>query len=171
MGHLFLDRVLFVLFCQEGEMLLEAIKNQLSLLEHEKEHNIYMINSALNKMVRDGYVIEHINDASEKTLNKVTREYKLSTFQISFDGIYFFNSGGYEAQQEMIQKREIENGRIAVEQARQMKVQANQQRQILFLNWVLCVVGFFAALESIANIFAFYGIKFVDLPKYVLWFS
>ena len=107
-------------------------------------------NSALLKLVKDGYV----NQNSENTTDQIFNTPRTNNYYyISFEGKFFINNGGYATKNSENLKKEIEYENIQTEQRKQASALVRLNRWLVFGAIVV-------AIDSVLNILNFFGVYF-----------
>lgn len=104
----------------------------------------YTLEVALLKLAKDEYVIE-----TNKDINNPQK----SHYHISFEGMFFIKNGGYGQALLEVQRKENEYDDLKTEQKK-------QAISLLRLNRWLVFGAIVVAIDSILNIFHFFGVYF-----------
>jgi hypothetical protein len=106
--------------------------------------------SALLKLVKDGYVNENSENTTDRIFNTPRTNY---FYNISFEGMFFINNGGYAKQNAETLKKETEYENVQAEQRKQASALVRLNRWLVFGAIVV-------AIDSILNILHFFGVYF-----------
>ncbi len=141
-----LKYLLITEYCEFAYMKNDANKNSEFLKDVENS----TFHSALLKLVKDGYV----NESSENTTDQIFNTPRTNYFyNISFEGMFFINNGGYAKQNAENLKKETEYENIRTEQRKQASALVRLNRWLVFGAIVV-------AIDSILNILHFFGVYF-----------
>ena len=122
------------------------IKNKSVIL---KDINSKMLHSALLKLVKDDYVFENYRNIGSLSGY---------TYNISFEGIFFINNGGYEKEHQNNQKTEIESAEMKKRQFLLEEKHSSIQFQLLVLTWVIAIGTSVAAIYYLLEVLKFLGV-------------
>lgn len=115
-----------------------------------KDIDNYTFNSALLKLVKDGYVNQNSENTTDPIFNSPrTNHY----YYISFEGMFFIKNGGYHQALLETQRKENAYADLQTEQRRQSASLVTLNRWIVFGAIVV-------AIDSILNILHFFGVYF-----------
>jgi hypothetical protein len=128
----------------------DKLKNEFS---QEVENNT--LASAFDKLVKDGYV--NVNEQT-RGINMNKTPYVVECYNISFEGIFFINNGGYEKEHENNQKAEIESAELKRRQFLLEEKHSSIQGQIVFLTLVIAIGTLIPAVYYIIEILEFFGV-------------
>ncbi len=115
-----------------------------------KDIDNFIFKSALLKLVKDGYVIKYIENTTDKIFNTPQIN---NYYDISFEGLFFINNGGYEKQNAENLKKETEYENIQIEQRKQAS-------DLVRLNRWLVFGAIVVAIDSVLNILHFFCVYF-----------
>ncbi|MEO8254574.1 MAG: hypothetical protein ABI554_09330 [Flavobacterium sp.] len=106
--------------------------------------------SALLKLVKDGYVNQDSENATDRIFNtpKVNHYYN-----ISFEGMFFIKKGGYH--QAFLETQRKENAYVDLQNE-----QRRQSASLVMLNRWVVFGAIVVAIDSILNILHFFGVYF-----------
>ena len=129
---------------------------------NEKDHYFLKYNddffkSAINKLIKDGYLTLGTN----VSINFVSKNKIAGLCNITFEGILFIKSGGYQNYYSEIQRKENAYDDLQTEQRKQSIALVNLNRWLVF-------GAIIVAIDSILNILNFFGISFCFLKSLLL---
>lgn len=128
-------------------------ENLKSAFSHKVENNT--LESAFVKLVKDGYV--NVNEQT-RGMNMNKTPYVVECYNISFEGIFFINNGGYEKEHQNNQKAEIESAELKKRQFLLEEKHSSIQGQIVFLTLVIAIGTLIPAVYYIIEILKFFGV-------------
>lgn len=122
------------------------VKNKSAFLKDIDDKILY---SALLKLVKDDYVYEDFQKIGSLSGN---------VYNISFEGIFFINNGGYEKEHQNNQKAEIESAELKKRQFLLEEKHSSIQGQIVFLTLIIAIGTLIPAVYYIIEILKFFGV-------------
>lgn len=123
--------------------------------EFSQEVEKNTLKSAFVKLEKDGHVNTN-NQIIGMHMNQTP--YIVECYNISFEGIFFINSGGYEKEAQNNQKKEIESAELKKRQFLLEENHSSIQFQLLVLTWVIAIGTFVAAIYYLLEVLKFFGV-------------
>ena len=94
------------------------------------------LHSALLKLVKDGYVNQTSKHSTDQLFNTPRTDHY---YKISFEGLVFIDSGGYENQNRENQRIENWNNEMTERQNALESKQSRNQGQLVVLTWIIAI--------------------------------
>lgn len=113
------------------------------------------LHSALLKLVKDGYV----NQDSENTTDQIFNTPRTNHYyKISFEGLVFIKNGGYQNQNDEIQRKQNELSDLKSQQSAHSISLVRLNRWLVILTWVIAIGTFVAGIYYMIEILKAFGI-------------
>ena len=113
------------------------------------------LHSALLKLVKD----EYVNQDSENTTNQIFNTPRTNHYyKISFEGLVFIKNGGYQNQNDEIQRKQNELSDLKSQQSAHSISLVRLNRWLVILTWVIAIGTFVAGIYYLIEILKAFGI-------------